>query len=169
MLASTYAFPEDAETASSAAREGHFPSSPERLAFDRDVNPVIRPVIRPAIRDHRKDRLPRYTSYPTAPNFTASVTADDFRGWLAGLAPEANASLYLHVPFFRSFRSTRDASASSTGLGPSCAWWLPLLTPTSTATAPSAARYESPRDVERKLLHDHRQDLHAFRKSSRRT
>ena len=98
MLTSTYAFPEDGEVASSVAREGLFPSSPERLALDRDVNPIIRPVIR----DHRKDRLPRYTSYPTAPNFTTSVTADDFRGWLAGLTPEANASLYLHVPFCRS-------------------------------------------------------------------
>ena len=45
--------------------------------------------------------VPRYTSYPTAPNFSPAVNADVYRSWLAGLAPEAALSLYLHVPFCR--------------------------------------------------------------------
>ena len=31
------------------------------------------------------DRVPRYTSYPTAPHFHAGVTAATYRGWLAGI------------------------------------------------------------------------------------
>jgi oxygen-independent coproporphyrinogen-3 oxidase len=42
---------------------------------------------------------PRYTSYPTAPHFTASVDADTYAGWLAELAADTSLSLYLHVPF----------------------------------------------------------------------
>jgi oxygen-independent coproporphyrinogen III oxidase len=45
--------------------------------------------------------VPRYTSYPTAPNFSPAVNADVYRSWLAGLTAEAALSLYLHVPFCR--------------------------------------------------------------------
>ena len=45
--------------------------------------------------------VPRYTSYPTAPNFSPAVDADVYRSWLAGLPSEATLSLYLHVPFCR--------------------------------------------------------------------
>ena len=45
--------------------------------------------------------VPRYTSYPTAPNFSPAVNADVYRSWLAGLPTEAALSLYLHVPFCR--------------------------------------------------------------------
>ena len=45
--------------------------------------------------------VPRYTSYPTAPNFNAAVDAEVYRTWLAGLPGEAALSLYLHVPFCR--------------------------------------------------------------------
>jgi oxygen-independent coproporphyrinogen-3 oxidase len=45
--------------------------------------------------------VPRYTSYPTAPNFSAAVDADVFGSWLAGLPGVAALSLYLHVPFCR--------------------------------------------------------------------
>ncbi|HEY0283447.1 MAG TPA: oxygen-independent coproporphyrinogen III oxidase [Rhizomicrobium sp.] len=43
-------------------------------------------------------RVPRYTSYPTAPHFHAGVTGEIFREWLAAL-PQGRLSLYLHVPF----------------------------------------------------------------------
>jgi len=43
--------------------------------------------------------VPRYTSYPTAPHFTEGVCGATYRRWLAGLAPDAPVSLYLHVPF----------------------------------------------------------------------
>lgn len=45
--------------------------------------------------------VPRYTSYPTAPQFHEGVNASDYRAWLATLAPEKPISLYLHVPFCR--------------------------------------------------------------------
>ena len=44
-------------------------------------------------------RVPRYTSYPTAPHFSPSVTAADYAGWLAALPDDTPLSLYLHVPF----------------------------------------------------------------------
>jgi oxygen-independent coproporphyrinogen-3 oxidase len=44
--------------------------------------------------------VPRYTSYPTAPNFTDQVGEADYRCWLAS-PPATEASLYLHIPFCR--------------------------------------------------------------------
>jgi oxygen-independent coproporphyrinogen-3 oxidase len=43
--------------------------------------------------------VPRYTSYPTAPQFTADVTEARYRAWLAGLRCDQALSLYVHVPF----------------------------------------------------------------------
>jgi oxygen-independent coproporphyrinogen III oxidase len=43
--------------------------------------------------------VPRYTSYPTAPNFSAAVDADVYRAWLAGLPSDTSLSFYLHVPY----------------------------------------------------------------------
>lgn len=48
------------------------------------------------------ERLPRYTSYPTAPHFSGAVDARIYGEWLAALAPGTTASLYLHIPFCRS-------------------------------------------------------------------
>ncbi|TDX61501.1 oxygen-independent coproporphyrinogen-3 oxidase [Methylosinus sp. sav-2] len=42
---------------------------------------------------------PRYTSYPTAPHFSADIGPDQAARWLAELSPSTNLSLYLHVPF----------------------------------------------------------------------
>lgn len=44
-------------------------------------------------------RVPRYTSYPTAPHFSTAVGADAYHGWLQTLASDTPISLYLHVPF----------------------------------------------------------------------
>lgn len=44
-------------------------------------------------------RVPRYTSYPTAPHFSDAVTAAIYARWLRGLAAGTPLSLYLHVPF----------------------------------------------------------------------
>ncbi|MEX0349402.1 MAG: oxygen-independent coproporphyrinogen III oxidase [Paracoccaceae bacterium] len=46
-------------------------------------------------------RVPRYTSYPTAPHFGDDVGADQFGTWVAGIAPGSSISLYVHVPFCR--------------------------------------------------------------------
>jgi oxygen-independent coproporphyrinogen-3 oxidase len=48
------------------------------------------------------ERLPRYTSYPTAPHFTAAVSSPTYREWLAALPHAAPISLYVHIPFCRS-------------------------------------------------------------------
>ncbi len=47
-------------------------------------------------------RLPRYTSYPTAPNFSAEVTPGIYADWLTAIPSEQATSLYLHIPFCRS-------------------------------------------------------------------
>jgi len=44
-------------------------------------------------------RIPRYTSYPTAAEFNASVDAQTYRRWLAAMPAGAPVSIYLHVPF----------------------------------------------------------------------
>lgn len=49
-----------------------------------------------------QDRLPRYTSYPTAPHFSPSVGEAGYQSWLQSLGGRQPASLYLHVPFCRS-------------------------------------------------------------------
>lgn len=47
-------------------------------------------------------RVPRYTSYPTAPQFSSTaVGAGEMSGWLSQIAPRSQISLYIHVPFCR--------------------------------------------------------------------
>ena len=46
-------------------------------------------------------RVPRYTSYPTAPHFHEGIGAADYRAWLAAVPAGEPVSLYLHVPFCR--------------------------------------------------------------------
>ena len=43
--------------------------------------------------------VPRYTSYPTAPHFSAAVGPELYGEWLAALPRDASLSLYIHVPF----------------------------------------------------------------------
>ena len=45
-------------------------------------------------------RIPRYTSYPTAPHFSTAIGEADYKSWLARL-PHSPASLYVHIPFCR--------------------------------------------------------------------
>ena len=44
-------------------------------------------------------RAPRYTSYPTAVQFTPEVDTATYRTWLAALDVADPVSLYLHIPF----------------------------------------------------------------------
>lgn len=44
-------------------------------------------------------RVPRYTSYPTAPHFGKQVDPAVYRTWLETLDPDVEVSLYVHVPF----------------------------------------------------------------------
>ncbi len=55
----------------------------------------------PKIEKYFSARVPRYTSYPTAPHFSAAVDAKRYESWLKRLDPASDISLYVHVPFCR--------------------------------------------------------------------
>lgn len=46
-------------------------------------------------------RVPRYTSYPTAPHFSPAVVASQFESWIEAIPEGSQISLYMHVPFCR--------------------------------------------------------------------
>ncbi len=46
-------------------------------------------------------RVPRYTSYPTAPNFWPAIGDSDYRAWLRSVETGSTVSVYLHIPFCR--------------------------------------------------------------------
>ncbi len=46
-------------------------------------------------------RVPRYTSYPTAPHFKTSVGAANVSDWISAIPAGSSVSLYVHVPFCR--------------------------------------------------------------------
>ena len=46
-------------------------------------------------------RVPRYTSYPTAPQFNTEIGEGQFRRWIGAIPEGSQISLYLHVPFCR--------------------------------------------------------------------
>lgn len=48
-----------------------------------------------------EERLPRYTSYPTAPHFSDAISQQTYRQWLTSIPEKSAASIYLHIPFCR--------------------------------------------------------------------
>lgn len=46
-------------------------------------------------------KVPRYTSYPTAPQFSDNTTRANTHDWIAAIPPGSCISLYLHIPFCR--------------------------------------------------------------------
>ncbi|MBE1285666.1 MAG: oxygen-independent coproporphyrinogen III oxidase [Rhodobacteraceae bacterium] len=46
-------------------------------------------------------KVPRYTSYPTAPHFHNDVGPDLYGNWIRQIEPGSQVSLYVHVPFCR--------------------------------------------------------------------
>jgi len=46
-------------------------------------------------------KVPRYTSYPTAPHFAGAVGPGDAQDWIKAIPQGAQISLYVHVPFCR--------------------------------------------------------------------
>jgi oxygen-independent coproporphyrinogen-3 oxidase len=44
-------------------------------------------------------RVPRYTSYPTAPQLHPGIGAVEYGRWLEALPADATLSLYVHIPF----------------------------------------------------------------------
>lgn len=53
------------------------------------------------LRRYAEVQVPRYTSYPTAAEFTPAVGATDQRRWLRELDTSEAVSVYLHVPYCR--------------------------------------------------------------------
>ena len=53
------------------------------------------------VRDYARLQVPRYTSYPTAAEFTTAVGAADQKRWLRELDTSEAVSAYLHVPYCR--------------------------------------------------------------------
>lgn len=45
--------------------------------------------------------VPRYTSYPTAAQFTPGIGSDDWGRWLEAVPADKAVSLYVHIPFCR--------------------------------------------------------------------
>ncbi len=52
-----------------------------------------------ALVERLAERLPRYTSYPTANRFSDAVGPADHARWLGALADDAALSVYVHIPF----------------------------------------------------------------------
>ena len=46
-------------------------------------------------------KVPRYTSYPTAPHFGRDIDPGKFANWIEAIPKGAKISLYVHVPFCR--------------------------------------------------------------------
>ncbi len=46
-------------------------------------------------------KVPRYTSYPTAPHFNKDLGAGRYEDWIGEIDPGSSISLYVHVPFCR--------------------------------------------------------------------
>jgi len=72
-----------------AASSAPLPGAPHARLSDADADLVA----------HYDRRIPRYTSYPTAPHFGTQVGPDVYDTWLRTLPDETALSLYLHVPF----------------------------------------------------------------------
>jgi oxygen-independent coproporphyrinogen-3 oxidase len=71
-------------------------------------------------------RVPRYTSYPTAPQFADKVGAPEVRDWISQIPVGGTVSMYLHVPFCRRL-----------------CWFCACRTQGTTTAAPVAAYVES--------------------------
>lgn len=44
-------------------------------------------------------KVPRYTSYPTAPHFNTGIGPSDYTKWIGEIPNDSQISLYIHVPF----------------------------------------------------------------------
>jgi len=55
--------------------------------------------VQPNLLKYLDRRLPRYTSYPTAVQFSSGVGAATYQCWLAALEAAEPVSIYIHIPF----------------------------------------------------------------------
>lgn len=79
------------------------------------------------IEKYGEARLPRYTSYPTAPSFSQSIGGGTYSDWLGDIAPDNKVSLYLHIPFCRSMCWYCGCHTTITGRDPPILDYLDVL------------------------------------------
>ena len=60
--------------------------------------------------------VPRYTSYPTTPNFNEKINSDIYESWLKKLDKNKKISLYIHIPFCNSLCYFCGCHASATNI-----------------------------------------------------
>jgi oxygen-independent coproporphyrinogen-3 oxidase len=60
---------------------------------------AMQSTLQPSLSSFAAVNVPRYTSYPTAPNFSSAIDAQRYADWLSALPADAGLSLYVHVPF----------------------------------------------------------------------
>ncbi|MBN8605468.1 MAG: oxygen-independent coproporphyrinogen III oxidase [Caulobacterales bacterium] len=53
----------------------------------------------PHLLPYAERQAPRYTSYPSAPHFSADVDGALYQSWLGAIPENAALSLYLHIPY----------------------------------------------------------------------
>jgi oxygen-independent coproporphyrinogen-3 oxidase len=82
-------------------------------------------------------RVPRYTSYPTAPHFGTGIGPGEFQRWISAIPEGSEVSLYLHVPFCRRL-----------------CWFCACRTQGTTSDAPVIAYVETLK-AELAILRDH--------------
>jgi oxygen-independent coproporphyrinogen-3 oxidase len=58
-------------------------------------------IVHSAAHPYARYNVPRYTSYPTAADFTPKVAPSDHAAWLGSLDGRESVSVYLHVPYCR--------------------------------------------------------------------
>lgn len=77
----------------------------QHLSAIADAGPIDQQLVSNAralpshLMHYAEARVPRYTSYPTAPHFTDEVGPETYHEWLGGLTDRQRLSLYLHIPF----------------------------------------------------------------------
>ncbi len=58
-------------------------------------------MLNTVVRRYAGYNVPRYTSYPTAADFTAAVATKEHAAWLGEIDDRESVSVYLHVPYCR--------------------------------------------------------------------
>ncbi len=67
----------------------------------KPASPSPMPVLTDEILLKYAGPMPRYTSYPTANHFDRALSHQLYQNWLGDIPPDADLSIYFHVPFCR--------------------------------------------------------------------